>query len=216
MTGRTVVLDFEHFPVPPVRAGAAGHHLRHHHHHSAAVPEAVEGPAEAARSAGVRAVVVAHGLFGSKQNWRSLARRMAQRWRIPVYTLDLRNHGDSPHVDGMDYADMAGDVARFLRSQTLTHVLLVGHSMGGKVALATALSLSDRDRRRDRDLPSSTLAGVVSIDMSPARGRLSSEFNVRPLPSVPRRHMQVACVMHRAGEQAPDRLTRCTRHTYMR
>ncbi|KAK0555237.1 hypothetical protein OC845_000377 [Tilletia horrida] len=118
------------------------------------------------------AIVIAHGLFGSKQNWRSLGKSIASRTGLPVYALDLRNHGDSPHVDSLHYADMAKDIIRFIGTripsdQASKGVILIGHSMGGKAVQSVALS---------PDLPADVLKGMISVDMSPKRGALSKEF----------------------------------------
>ncbi len=83
-------------------------------------------------------IVILHGLFGSARNWQAIAKRLATRHH--VYTLDLRNHGASPWADSMSYLDMAGDVAAFVEVRALTPVTVLGHSMGGKVAMALALS----------------------------------------------------------------------------
>lgn len=95
---------------------------------------------------------------------------MAKGFGVPIYTLDMRNHGSSPHSDDMTYAQMADDVKSFLQEQQLSNVTLVGHSMGGKVVMALAL---------DPSLPESTLSHLVSVDMSPAEGAISPEFMVR-------------------------------------
>ena len=60
-------------------------------------------------------VLILHGLLGSSSNWRSIARRLAQRHR--VFALDMPNHGESPHVDTMSYPAMAGDVLERLRAE---------------------------------------------------------------------------------------------------
>lgn len=83
-------------------------------------------------------VLVLHGLFGSGLNWRSIAQRLAERRR--VFTLDLRNHGASPWADRMGYAEMAEDVRAFAARRGLGPVALIGHSMGGKVAMTLALA----------------------------------------------------------------------------
>lgn len=57
-----------------------------------------------------------------------------------MFGVDLRNHGDSPHASDMDYALMAQDVAAFLQEQSLRPCTVVGHSMGGKVAMELALN----------------------------------------------------------------------------
>lgn len=87
-------------------------------------------------------VVVLHGLFGSARNWQSVARRLAQTYR--VLTPDLRNHGDSPHARSMSYAEMADDVAALLESRLSGPAALIGHSMGGKVAMHFALAHPER------------------------------------------------------------------------
>ncbi len=83
-------------------------------------------------------VVILHGLFGSKRNWRSVAQRLGENY--DVITVDLRNHGESPHAPAMDYAAMAEDIASLLERLGLDDVDLIGHSMGGKAAMTYALS----------------------------------------------------------------------------
>lgn len=83
--------------------------------------------------AGGEPVVLLHGLLGSSRNWQSLARLLAEGYRVTA--LDLRNHGMSPHAEAMDYAVMAADVRAWLGGR---RVHLVGHSMGGKVAMQLA------------------------------------------------------------------------------
>ncbi len=82
-------------------------------------------------------VVVMHGLFGSGRNWMTAARRLADQHR--VFAFDLRNHGTSPHTDTMSYLEMAEDVRATIESLGVGPVALVGHSMGGKTAMLTAL-----------------------------------------------------------------------------
>src|SRR5882724_7725371 len=64
-----------------------------------------------------RAVVLLHGLFGSSDNWHFVAMQLSEHFR--VFSLDLRNHGQSPHSDEMNYPLMAGDVAEFLDSRKI-------------------------------------------------------------------------------------------------
>jgi pimeloyl-ACP methyl ester carboxylesterase len=82
-------------------------------------------------------VVILHGLFGSARNWQAIAKRLAGEHC--VYTLDLRNHGASPWADSMTYREMAEDVRAFIEQQQLAPLTLIGHSMGGKVAMVLAL-----------------------------------------------------------------------------
>ena len=83
-------------------------------------------------------VVVLHGLFGSSANWRSVARALAPHHR--VLCVDLRNHGQSQWADSMDYLEMADDVRALIARQGLSSPTVVGHSMGGKTAMALALT----------------------------------------------------------------------------
>lgn len=82
-------------------------------------------------------LVVLHGLFGSARNWRGIAKRLADRRR--VYSVDLRNHGDSPWDDDMNYPAMADDLRAFLERHDIAGAAVMGHSMGGKAAMALAL-----------------------------------------------------------------------------
>ena len=83
------------------------------------------------------ALVVLHGLFGSAINWRGITRLLADAFE--VHALDLRNHGDSPWAERMDYRAMAADVRAYITRHALGKPALLGHSMGGKVAMALAL-----------------------------------------------------------------------------
>ncbi len=98
-------------------------------------------------------VVVLHGLFGAGRNWISVARALASHYRF--HLVDLRNHGGSPHTASMTYGDMVADVRRLLSSLALDEFTLVGHSMGGKVAMTLALNEARGLRR------------LVSVDIAP-------------------------------------------------
>lgn len=83
-------------------------------------------------------LVLLHGLFGAAQNWGTIQAALAPEHR--VIALDLRNHGASPHAAAMDYAAMAGDVAETLAALGVPRAAVLGHSMGGKVAMMLALT----------------------------------------------------------------------------
>jgi len=87
-------------------------------------------------------VVIVPGLFGSTSNWRSFAKSLSDKW--PVFVVDPRNHGRSPHADTHTYADMVEDLREFLDDKRLNSVILCGHSMGGKVVMAFALRYPER------------------------------------------------------------------------
>jgi pimeloyl-ACP methyl ester carboxylesterase len=83
-------------------------------------------------------LVLLHGLFGQSGNFGAVQRRLAAAGRR-VVALDLRNHGASPHAPGMDYRTLAADVHETLGSMGLLPCAVLGHSMGGKAAMALAL-----------------------------------------------------------------------------
>jgi pimeloyl-ACP methyl ester carboxylesterase len=114
--------------------------------------EAVRLSGRTIGDAGPRVVFV-HGLFGQGKNWTTIARRLAEEGRR-VTLLDLPNHGHSPWTDRVDYLDMADLVAAELESFG-EPVTLVGHSMGGKVAMQVAL------RRPE------LLRALVVVDIAP-------------------------------------------------
>ncbi|HEV7914013.1 MAG TPA: alpha/beta fold hydrolase [Albitalea sp.] len=107
-------------------------------------------------------LLLLHGLFGSSTNWRSVARQLATSHR--VISVNLRNHGASPWADSMSYVEMAGDVMALIERLGLQRPAVVGHSMGGKTAMALAL-----------DHPG-LLGRLVVVDIAPVRyaDRLSS------------------------------------------
>ncbi|MCP4980536.1 MAG: alpha/beta fold hydrolase [Gammaproteobacteria bacterium] len=82
-------------------------------------------------------LLVLHGLFGSGKNWQSHTRRFANHFQ--VYNVDLRNHGQSFHADEMNYSVMAADLRRLLQRLDLENCYILGHSMGGKVAMTLAM-----------------------------------------------------------------------------
>jgi pimeloyl-ACP methyl ester carboxylesterase len=82
-------------------------------------------------------LIILHGLFGSGKNWQSLARVFSRHFK--VYTLDLRNHGQSFHHHEMNYAVMAEDVYRLMQHLGIESCSLIGHSMGGKTAMLLTL-----------------------------------------------------------------------------
>ena len=114
-------------------------------------------------------LVVLHGLLGSLDNWSTFARSQAEQ--RCVIAVDLRNHGDSPALTGMAYRDMAQDVVAVLDALAVTECDLMGHSMGGKVAMFLALHHPARVRRLivvDIALPT-TPSGIVTNDGINAR-----------------------------------------------
>lgn len=115
--------------------------------------------------AGAPALVVLHGLLGSSRNWQSAGAALAARGPR-VVALDLRNHGESPWSDACGHAEMAGDVAAWIERSRLAPVHLLGHSLGGKVAMRLAAERPD------------LVARLTVVDIAPRDypGRLRVEF----------------------------------------
>jgi pimeloyl-ACP methyl ester carboxylesterase len=86
-------------------------------------------------------VVILHGLFGTLDNWQTIARQLAGNFS--VYIIDQRNHGRSPHADVHDYPSMAEDLRHFMENHWMYRAHLIGHSMGGKTAMQFALEYPD-------------------------------------------------------------------------
>lgn len=131
------------------------------------------------------ALIILHGLFGSLNNWGWHSKELATGFA--VYGLDLRNHGASPHSDEMSYQAMAADVLEFMDQQQIAHAAVIGHSMGGKVAMQLALTAADRiDRLLVVDIapvnyPANSgghqevFAGMESIDLATLRSRSEAD-----------------------------------------
>lgn len=104
-------------------------------------------------------VLLLHGLLGSKRNFASLASSLGNQLEKQrrIIGVDLRNHGDSEHSTEMTYTAMARDVLEFMDARGLEKVILVGHSMGGKVAQAMSLLHPHR------------VDGLVVLDIAPVQ-----------------------------------------------
>jgi esterase len=116
-------------------------------------------------------LVILHGLFGSKRNWASIARRLGGTHR--VLTVDLRNHGGSPWDDRHDYPAVAEDVADFIESIVGGSAAVLGHSMGGKAAMVLALSRPTLVER------------LVVVDIPPAESAGDTRRYLEAMRAVP-------------------------------
>lgn len=112
-------------------------------------------------------VVILHGLLGSARNWSSIARQLGATHR--VFALDLRNHGASPWADEMTYDQMADDVRAFLARHGLPAAAVIGHSMGGKVAMRLALARGEQVER------------LVVVDVAPVTYRRGFNAHVEAM-----------------------------------
>ena len=126
-------------------------------------------------------VLFLHGLLGRARNWQTMGRTVAADHA--VWLVDLRNHGASPWSDEMSYPAMARDVAGLIEEEHLAPVTLVGHSMGGKVAMVLALTRPE------------LLARLIVVDIAPIGYRHGFEHFVRAMLdadlSPPRRRTEI-------------------------
>ncbi|MEO0368263.1 MAG: alpha/beta fold hydrolase [Pseudomonadota bacterium] len=100
-------------------------------------------------------VVIIPGLFGSIANWRSFAQALSEL--TDVFVIEQRNHGESFHAPTQSYQDMVDDLCNWCDAQGLVKISLVGHSMGGKVAMCCAHWHPER------------LASLAVLDIVPKR-----------------------------------------------
>ncbi|MFT6916700.1 MAG: esterase [Motiliproteus sp.] len=100
-------------------------------------------------------LVILHGLFGSQDNWAGQANALAEHYQ--VWALDLRNHGRSDWDRDTGYAAMSDDLLQFIDTKRFDQILLLGHSMGGKVAMQFAL---DNPHRVEK---------LIVVDIAPVR-----------------------------------------------
>ena len=119
-------------------------------------------------------LVLLHGLFGRGANFGAVGKQLATTHR--VIALDLRNHGQSPHGPGMDYPALAHDVVETLRERDALPCSLVGHSMGGKVAMSVALEAPDTVTR----LMVADIAPVAYPPVFRAYAAAMSAMDLRP------------------------------------
>jgi len=132
---------------------------------------------------GAPPIVLLHGMLGSSRNWQTAGRALAQARR--VFALDLRNHGMSPHADRMPYEAMAADVAAWLDAHGIERAELVGHSMGGKVAMLLACRHPGRVSRlvivdvapKDYSWPArrAEFAAMSELDLGDLKSRAEAE-----------------------------------------
>ncbi|KAK6458641.1 Alpha/Beta hydrolase protein [Scheffersomyces xylosifermentans] len=109
-------------------------------------------------------VLMLHGLFGSKQNYGSVGRKITQLTGHPIYGVDLRNHGQSPHSNPHNYYTLAKDVIRFIDERGWKEIVLVGHSMGAVTSMLVSL------------LKPGLISKLIVIDNSPVTKELSPNF----------------------------------------
>jgi esterase len=112
-------------------------------------------------------IVILHGLFGSSQNWAGMGRKLVSQGA--VFALDLRNHGDSPHAPTHTLSDCVGDLQEWVTAHGKEPVRLIGHSMGGQVAMGFAIACP------------ALVSGLVVVDIAPRPYAPEHERELRAL-----------------------------------
>jgi len=83
-------------------------------------------------------IILIHGLFGRLENLNMVAKVLSENYRVT--SVDVRNHGNSFHHEHMDYPSMAQDVVTLMQHLAIAKATILGHSMGGKIAMELALT----------------------------------------------------------------------------
>ncbi|XP_013103016.2 protein ABHD11 [Stomoxys calcitrans] len=100
-------------------------------------------------------LIIMHGLFGLKQNWRAVGRALEAKTNRKIITVDARNHGDSPHTGEHSSIEMAADVVHLMQQLNIDKASIMGHSMGGRTMMYMALKY-----------PELVESGII-VDISP-------------------------------------------------
>lgn len=116
-------------------------------------------------------LIVLHGLLGESSNWRTAARHLQQDYY--VIALDLRNHGKSPHCKGMSYLEMSNDVLAVMQHLQFDTANIMGHSMGGKIAMHLALHHPKR------------IQNLIVVDIAPVKYPLIHQSIFKALLTLP-------------------------------
>lgn len=127
-------------------------------------------------------LIILHGLFGSSDNWISIARKLGEKRK--VFVLDQRNHGESPHNNEFSYEVMAADLKEFVEEYSVTNFDLIGHSLGGKTAMLFATQYPELINKlivvdiAPKQYPvhhDTIIEGLKSIDLSSLQSRTEAD-----------------------------------------
>lgn len=133
-------------------------------------------------------LIILHGFLGMSDNWKTLATQYAAQG-FQVHALDLRNHGRSFHSDEFTYEAMANDILEYCTVHSLDKVHIIGHSMGGKVAMLFAvmhpekvdkLVVADISPKAYAPHHDDILAALNAVDFSKKPSRADVEETMTP------------------------------------
>ncbi len=134
-----------------------------------------------------QAVILIHGLFGNSDNLKNLASALEQNYQ--VIRVDLPNHGNSEHWHSMDYPSLAQECVELLQQLKLSEAHFVGHSMGGKVAMALALLHPEM-------VTSLVVADIAPVAYSPRHQKVFAGLTSLPLANVTSRKFALDHLTH--------------------
>eukprot|EP00808_Paulinella_micropora_P011821 g35719.t1 len=130
-------------------------------------------------------LVIVHGLLGQGRNWASIGRHQSIGGRRRTLAVDLRNHGDSPHFPTMTLQEMGEDIIRVMDKEGMEEAIVLGHSLGGRVAMALAHEWPER------------VAGLVVVDVAPGE-KMGDPFARKEI----RELLQALCAMDLSAVQS--------------
>jgi pimeloyl-ACP methyl ester carboxylesterase len=87
-------------------------------------------------------LIIIHGLLGMSDNWNTIGKKFSKYFK--VHLIDLRNHGRSPHSEDFNYDVMCEDVLRYISDNSINNPIILGHSLGGKVAMKLAFTYPNK------------------------------------------------------------------------
>jgi len=120
---------------------------------------------------GATNLIILHGLFGSSDNWMSIAKDLKEDYKI--YLVDQRNHGQSPHTDEFNYKLLSEDLKDFIDQHQIQNPVVIGHSMGGKTAMNFAVHYPDK------------LKALVVVDIAPKDYKVHHDVILDGLLEIP-------------------------------
>jgi pimeloyl-ACP methyl ester carboxylesterase len=115
-------------------------------------------------------LIILHGLYGSSDNWVSVGRELAENFA--VYLIDQRNHGKSPHTADHNYDLMKEDLREFMEQHAIEKAIILGHSMGGKVAMFFAADYPEK------------ISHLIVVDISPRSYKTTSSSQLKMHESI--------------------------------
>lgn len=107
-------------------------------------------------------IIIIHGVLGNRRNWATSSKIISDTTNLSNIRIDLRDHGDSPHTSTFTQEILVEDVVAFAKKKGLTKINLLGHSLGGKVAMRTALEYPD------------LVKSLIVVDIAPVTSVISN------------------------------------------